>query len=263
MMIRLARLLTAATLVGGWIFGQEKPAAASPNAMEAEIISVKTLSGDSFNRLANMLKVFEVRYVADERLRTILVYAPKDVVAQMRSVVERLDRPGSEAAIGRNIDMTMTFLLCSSKAPADSRPLSAEMEPVARQLRAISLCKDVSALDTVPLRIQEGKETQQTSQVQGLPTNVPGQRATLQLILNPEAILQKGTERFVRFRRVDVNFRIPYLTGPDTMTQFQFRSVGVNTAGDFKEGQMTVLGKLSGIDDDNSLFIVVSLKVLD
>ena len=79
-------------------------------AREAVIIPVKTLTGDSFDRLVRLLSVFHADYSADKNLRTIIVYAPKDVVEQMRKVVNELDRPGSEAAIGRNIDMTMTFL---------------------------------------------------------------------------------------------------------------------------------------------------------
>jgi hypothetical protein len=38
--------------------------------------------------------------------------------------------------------------------------------------------------------------------------------------------------------------------------------LGLNTAGDFMEGQKTVLGRVSG-DDENSIFFVISLKVLD
>ena len=51
---------------------------------------MKTLSGDSFNRLAKLLSVFGAKYASDETLRTIVVYAPKDVVAQMRRVVAEL-----------------------------------------------------------------------------------------------------------------------------------------------------------------------------
>ena len=39
--------------------------------------------------------------------------------------------------------------------------------------------------------------------------------------------------------------------------------VGPNTAGDFMEGQKTVLGKVSGIDDESAVFAVIALKVLD
>ena len=37
--------------------------------------------------------------------------------------------------------------------------------------------------------------------------------------------------------------------------------VGLNTSGDFKEGQKTVLGKI-GLDD-SAVFVVVALKLLD
>jgi hypothetical protein len=39
--------------------------------------------------------------------------------------------------------------------------------------------------------------------------------------------------------------------------------IDLQTAGDFKEGQKTVLGKISGVDDESAIFVVISLKVLD
>jgi len=75
---------------------------------------------------------------------------------QMRKVVNELDRPGSEASIGRNIDMTMTFLKCSTKPASGASTLPADLEPVARQLRAATQYKDVEVWDVVPLRLQEG-----------------------------------------------------------------------------------------------------------
>ena len=100
-------VVPALMFAAGLVCAQDKPpeASAKPENFEAAIIPVKTLTGDSFDRLSKLLGVFNVRYVADEKLRTIVVYAPKDVVVQMRKVVEQLDRPGSEAAIGRNISI--------------------------------------------------------------------------------------------------------------------------------------------------------------
>jgi hypothetical protein len=39
--------------------------------------------------------------------------------------------------------------------------------------------------------------------------------------------------------------------------------VGLATSGDLMEGQKTVLGKVSGTDDETSIFVVISLNVLD
>ena len=123
---------------------------------------MKTLTGDSFDRLVRLLNVFnaQAQYSGDKNLRTIVVYAPKDVVEQMRKVVAELDRPGSEAAIGRNIEMTMTFLKCSTKASTGASTLPADLEAVAKQLRAATQYKDIEVWDVVPLRLQEGKVTE-------------------------------------------------------------------------------------------------------
>jgi len=248
---------------------QDKPPAAADAAgakqenYEAAIIPVKTLTGDSFDRLSKLLGVFNVRFVADEKLRTIVVYAPKDVVEKMRKVVEQLDQPGSEAAIGRNIDMTLAFLRCSTKAPAQSSPLPADLEPVARQLRAATQCKDVELWDTLPLRVQEGKDTTESLRLPGLSGDLRGGPTIGQLKIHPESVTRKDQGRYVRFSNVQIGFRIPYATGAAPAVQYNYMDVGLTTSGDFMEGQKTVLGKVSGTDDETSIFVVISLKVLD
>ncbi|HEY7338747.1 MAG TPA: secretin N-terminal domain-containing protein [Bryobacteraceae bacterium] len=262
----------------GLVAAQDKPeapaaagAAAKQDNLEAAIIPVKTLTGDSFERLSRLLGVFNVHYVADEKLRTIVVYAPKDVVDKMREVVEQLDQPGSEAAIGRNIDMNLAFLRCSTKPPAQPSALPADLEPVAKQLRAATQCKDVELWDTLPLRLQEGKDTTETLRLPiALPADFKGvpPQATGTLKIRPEGVTRKDQGRYVRFSTVQIGFRIPQVTGsfgaPATVSyQYSYVEVGLTTSGDFMEGQKTVLGKVSGTDDETSIFVVISLKVLD
>jgi len=273
--MRLPVIVTAIVLAAHLVSGQDKPAEVKQEAQEAVIIPVKTLSGDSFRRLVNLLQVFKASYQGDEKLRTIVVYAPKDVVAQMRRVVEELDRPGSEAAIGHNIEMTLGLLRCSTKPSDVKQELPADLEAVARQLRAATQYKDIQLWDVVPVHLQEGKNAEQSLR---LPAEVPGMRgmyATASVHVQTEAVIRKETGRYVRFDLMSINFRIPQASpslksgvsaegiNPLVNTQFNYIDVGLNTAGDFKEDQKTVLGKVSGIDDETAIFVVISLKVLD
>jgi hypothetical protein len=270
--MRLAITLMTITLAVRLLPGQEKPSEAREESREAVVIPVKTLTGDSFRRLGVLLGVFNksATISSDEKLRTILVYAPKDVIAQIRHVVEDLDRPGSEAAIGRNIDMTLAFLRCSTKAASESHPLPADLEPVARQLRVATQYKDVQLWDVVPLHVQEGKDTNQTLRLPSSNFAFPGTFATATIRVRPESVSRKDSGRFVRFEMMNIGIKIPFTVGSRTEgnnalvnTQFQYMDVGLNTAGDFMEGQKTVLGKVSGIDDESAVFVVISLKVLD
>jgi hypothetical protein len=249
-------ILLAATL----LHAQDKPAEiVKPEPREAVIIPVKTLTGDSFDRLVRLLGVFGAQMSADKNLRTIIVYAPKDVVEQMRKVVAELDRPGSEAAIGRNIDMTMTFLKCSVKAPAGgAAALPADLESVAKQLRAATQYKDIEVWDVEPLRLQEGKVTEQSLRLPGSLPN--GAFPTANIRIHPESVTHKDQGRYVRFEQVKIGFRIPVLTGG---SQFSYMDFGLTTSGDFMEGQKTVLGKVSGMEEDAAIFVVIALKVLD
>ena len=274
--MRLLMVLLTGVLSAIGLLGQATPAEAKPEAKQASeqavIIPVKTLSGDSFNRLAKMLEGFNVRYVADDKLRAILVYAAPEIVAQMRRVVEELDRPGSEAAIGRNIEMTMTFLRCSTKPQSESSPLPQDLEAAARQLRTVTQYKHIEVWDVVPLRMQEGKETQQDLRLPGSIPDAPGAISTAQLRIRPQSVTQKDSGRYVRFDYLNIGFRIPYVTqikntgpgvGPLVSTQFNYADVRLSTSGDFKEGQKTILGKLSGMEDHTATFVVITLKVLD
>jgi len=233
---------------------------ASQENYEAEIIHVKTLTGDSFNRLLSMLSVFEAKIRGDENLRTIVVYAPKEVIAQMRRIVTELDTPGSEAAIGRNIEITMTLLKCSLKGGAGTK-LPDDIEPVAKQLRAATPYKDIQVWDTLPLRLQEGKEMSYNGQ---LPT-IPDHMAMLYLRIGPEAATRKDKGWSVRFRRFDFSLKIPVPNGTSAagVPGFNYQDVGLSTSGDFLEGQKTVLGKVSGGESDTAIFVVISLKVLE
>jgi hypothetical protein len=86
-----------------------------------------------------------------------------------------------------------------------------------------------------------------------------------------ESVVRKETVRYVRFDRINISFKIPYVTGSFkgndanslVSTQFQYMDVGLNTAGEFKDGQKTVLGKVSGIDEESAIFVVVTPKILD
>ena len=269
--MRLPVIVTAIVLAARLVSGQDKPAEVKQGAQEAVIIPVKTLSGDSFLRLVNLLQVFNASYRGDEKLRTIVVYAPKDVVAQMRRVVEELDRPGSAAAIGHNIEMTLAFLRCSTKPSDVKRELPADLEAAARQLRAATQYKDIQLWDVLPIHLQEGKNADLSLR---LPAAVPGMQgmyATGEVRIRAEAVIRKETGRYVRFDAMNINFRVPQATGTfqpgvgsqGVNAQYTYINVGLNTAGDFKEDQKTVLGKISDVDDESAIFVVISLKVLD
>jgi hypothetical protein len=83
---------------------------------------------------------------------------------------------------------------------------------------------------------------------------------SVQIRIHPESVGRKDQGRYVRFDRVQIGFKVPVLTGG---SQFQYMDFGITTSGDFIEGQKTVLGKVSGMDEDSAIFVVIALKVLD
>ncbi len=227
---------------------------------EATIIPVKHLTGDAFERLVKLLSVFGARFSSDETLRSIVVYSTPETNAEMKRVVEALDRPDSRAAIGRNIALMLTFLKCDPSGAA--KPVPPGMESVFKQLRAANLCRSVEVWDTLPIRLQEGRQGEANSRLASSGPDVPP--ANVQIKVRADSIVAKDTGRYARFGMFNVGFRVPYATsvGPNS-TQYQFVDVGINTSGDFKEGQKSVLGKITGSGDGGAVFVVVELQVLD
>jgi hypothetical protein len=136
--------------------------------------------------------------------------------------------------------------------------LPPDLEPVAKQLRAATQCKDIEVWDVLPLRLQEGKVTQQSER---LPGSQPGGTVpSVSIRIHPESVGKKDQGRYVRFEQVQLGFHMPVLTGGN---QVQYMDFGITTSGDFMEGQKTVLGKVSGMEEDAAIFVVIALKVLD
>jgi len=156
--------------------------------------------------------------------------------------------------LGHNIEMTLTFLRCSPSAASGSEALPSDMQSVVKQLRASVSCPSAQVWDTVPMRIQEGKDASGNLQ---LPlTDQNGKRTSVAIRIRPDAVFRREQSRYVRFSRVDLTFKIT--DSRNFVTDFS-----VNTAGDLMEGQKTVLGKVSGPTDNESIYSVVTLKVLD
>ncbi|MES1262191.1 MAG: hypothetical protein ABUS49_10680, partial [Acidobacteriota bacterium] len=65
-----------AVMAASLLYGQDKPAEVKTENWEAVNIPVKTLTGDSFQRLLKLLTVFDnnARFAGDSQLRTISVY---------------------------------------------------------------------------------------------------------------------------------------------------------------------------------------------
>lgn len=281
MMSRKLMMLVPVFLVGAML-GRAQSAApkAEPNPKEeaapgfaasapkvAVIIPVKNLTGDAFERLSQLLKAFGAEFKADSQLRVILVYAPKEVADQMRRVVEELDRPGSLAAAGRNLEIALQLVRCGTGAANSEMPLPPDLEPVAKQLRATMGCKSVELWENIPVRLQEGMSHQARFRLYSKPQGIEeklGAFPSVELTMWVEAVVNRPDGRYVRLRELLATFTIPLIRehedGRNRLERYE--RYNLRTAAELKEGQRTVLGKV-GLDNGSSVFLVLTPKVVD
>ena len=103
--------------------------------------------------------------------------------------------------------MNLTFLRASTKAPAQPESLPAELEAVARQLRAATQYKDIRIWETVPLHLQEGTNAEQTARLPLIPGASTPSTATI--LIRTEGVIRKESGTFVRFNWLKFKIRVP------------------------------------------------------
>ena len=140
----------------------------------------------------------------------------------------------------------------------ESPAIPADLAGVVQQLRNVFGLKSVRVLETAVLRGRDGKG--------GLTTGImapPGKvdAPAIYLIGYDRAEVstsEKGAN--VRIDKLRFNARLPSATGAGGV---QFYESSINTDVDIREGQKVVVGKTSIDNAAQSIFLVVTAKVVD
>ncbi len=236
---------------------------------------VVLMAGFALAQDVNVTKVVEVRYSDTSRLHTLLVPskgitmridpAGKFIVFQgiqkevevLEEVLKKIDVPP--------INLEFTFeLIAGSKTTGKSTDLPPALGGVAKEMKTLFGFQSVTLIDTMTIRIQEGKDSGANGALPSLMTadaNPP--KATYSI--NIKHAFANGTKgsRLVRLGDLRFNAKIPFTTTFAGNTQFQFSEMGIQTGLDVREGQRVVVGKVGMDSGSNPFFLVVSCKVVE
>ncbi len=203
------------------------------------------------NALGRILSMFEARYTFDERLRTLIVRAPAEIMPAIVQVVDRFDQPAPAAPTPVSVELT-TYIVLASTSAIESRALPAALDPVIEQLRTVLNYDSFSLLETVISRGVDGEDMS----VNGVMPVIAGMRS-----INPEYglhgrfFVRRGTEgrNVVRVDNLEFSARI-YLEETSPRVQ-------IATAIEIADGQQAVVGKATV--GDSALILVMSVRVID
>lgn len=244
---------------------------------QQRVFDVKYASVPALTALVqSLVQGKETRVVDNRGLNAISVGTrePADM-AMAEELIKRYDVPGMKTPAGnRNIELVAYMLMAAPKGTAGDA-LPAELDGVAKQLKAVFGYGDLRLLDSLLVRTREGVPAEASGNAGVTNPVLPNAPALYDLRIARTAVNQSERGTVIRFDGFKFRVRVPYPTAsfqpgqgatgvsPLVSTQFQYSEVGFNTELDIREGQKVVVGKAK-VDATGSAFVLVlTAKAID
>jgi hypothetical protein len=227
--------LVAMSLLG---WGQETP----PKTVTVrKLIQLKYVSAD---RVRNLLRNYTNASVdADDNLHMIAVRGTDDMVAAFEEAVKKLD------VAPLDFELTV-YLISTTPQPGDQLPDA--LASTAKQLHGVFAYKGYQLLESFVLRGRDG---------QGGNADGTIRSSTYSFRYNRASALE-GPPKVVSLQNLNLTIRMP--TGMrNDKGQMEYKTTGVSTDIDIRDGQKVVVGKSDMNNGESPLILVVTAKVVE
>ncbi len=276
--LRAALLVIAAVLAVLPLFAhaQENPtptvapeAAPKPDAAPSQnaprvnpdnwVTQVFQLKHARASELVTVLRMISGRAEFQRDLNVLMWSGPKELAPAVKDVVERLDVPTAAAP---SIDLTF-YMLSGSKHEAPSASLPSELEGVATQVKGIFGLTKLSLLESAVIRVRDGSGGRTEGVVPGLGDE--SHPANYQIDFGPAAATSDERGRVVSLTRLSLRLNVPFgdRSPAGTLSNVSYRESSLRTDATVREGQKVVVGKASVDRSGDTLFLVVTAKVVE
>lgn len=257
--------LIALLFLGSLLFAQDTPPPPAPK-WQQKVFDLKYVDPRPLANLLGSLQVRnDTRVNANVELKAVTVgtYEP-NFIALAEELVARYDKPNSSARVSaRNIDIVVHMILAAPKGESGNA-LPADLDGVAKQLKAVFGYNDLQLMDTAIMRNREGRPGNFTGNAGKPDPALPSGATSIYQIGYKDTALtaENGKPNMIRMDDFRFSIRIPYPVG-GSPGQFQFSEVGFSTNLDIREGQKVVVGKNKIDASDKALILVVSARAVD
>ena len=218
------------------------------------IVHLKHIQTDNVKVVVGMIAAGKVDWQPDPRMRLIGLSGPVELVNAVEEAIKKLDVPPPPE---RNVELTFHILAAGGQAP--SSPIPAELNGVVQQLGGVFGLKSFRLLETAVMRGREGRGVE-SSGVIAIPVKVEASpRYFLRVAKVSASAGDKGS--LVRIDGLDFSVSVP--TAKVGGQGLDWLGTGLKTDIDVREGQKVVVGKSSLDNSNQSIFLVVTAKMLD
>jgi hypothetical protein len=188
-------------------------------------------------------------------LNSIALTGSPDTVALLEGVIRQLDKPPAPERKDRNVEITAYMILGSAEKQTE---LPAALAGVVKQLKAVFPFAGYQLIETMLVRGIEGRGGDASGV---MPVAGPDLAAKPMYQFKYAGCHLKGEGNDLRIELRGVQFggRVPIANEKG----YNYLDTGVNTSVEIKEGQKVVIGKASLGPGKESLFLVLSARVVE
>jgi hypothetical protein len=219
-------------------WGQETP---QKTTTVRKLIQLKYVNAD---RVHNLLRNYTNASVdSDDSMHMIAVRGTDDMVAAFEEAVKKLDVAPLDFEL-------IVYLISTSPQPGDQLPDA--LASTAKQLHGVFAYKGYQLLESFVLRGRDG----QGGSAEGTVKN-----STYSFRYNRASTLD-GSPKIVTLQNLSLQIRMPTGMRGDK-GQMEYRSTGLSTDIDIRDGQKVVVGKSDVNNGESPLILVVTAKVVE
>jgi hypothetical protein len=235
--MKLALLLTAASLLHA-----------------EEVTKVVDIKYADVGRIQSLIPSHSaVNMRVDPSGKLVVFRGERVAVEGMEEILKRIDVAPS------NVELVF-HLLSGSKATGKPNDLPPSLAGVVKEMKSLFGFQTVTLIDTIALRVQEGRDSEANGLLPTTMEDKTGPKANYNLSVKQVVVSGPKGSRQLRIGGVRFSGRIPMT---DARGNTQFADNGLSTGLDLKEGQHIVIGKVGLDSSSNPFFLVVSAKVVD
>jgi len=190
-----------------------------------------------------IVSVFGGSMQYDDSLHVISVRGTPEMVTAIEEAVKKLDVLPS--------DFELTVYLISALPQAGDQ-LPEALAPTAKQLHAVFAYKGYLLIDSFVLRGRDGQGGSTDGTIKSSAYSFRYGRATV----------MDGTPKMVNLQNLNLQIKIPS-GGRNDKGQVEYKSTGLSTDIDIRDGQKVVVGKSDVNNGESPLILVVTAKVVE
>lgn len=218
------------------------------------IVHLKHVDTDNLKVVVGMMSAGKVNWQPDKAMRLIGLSGPSDLVDAVEATIKKMDVPPVPE---KNVELTFHILAAGGQSP--SSPIPSDLTSVVQQLGGVFGLKSFRLLETAVMRGREGRGAESNGVI-AIPVKVEASpRYYLRVSRVSSSHGDKGA--LIRIDGLDFSVSIPYAkVGGQGL---DWLGSGIKTDIDVREGQKVVVGKSSLDSSNQSIFLVVTARILD